>query len=311
MPAVLITGGTGLIGKNLTRHLTDKGYHVIIVSRSPAHSSDNPMLSYAAWDIDKQTIDADAIAKADYIINLAGAGVMEKRWSKEYKKEIVESRTNSSQLIVTALQDTNQVKAVISASAIGWYGRDEKPLVHEDGFIETDPADENFLGQTCQRWEESIEPVTHLNKRLVKLRIGIVLSNDGGAFPEFKKPLRFGIAAIFGDGKQVISYIHIDDLCRLFIYAIENEELAGSYNAVAPSPVDNKKLILKLARKIRGQFFIPLHVPRFLLQLVLGERSIEILKSTTVSWEKIKHAGFSFLYPSVDAALKELTEKKL
>ncbi len=311
MPAVLITGGTGLIGKNLTRHLTAKGFEVIILSRKPLRLSENPLVTYANWNIDEQKIDSIAIAKADYIINLAGAGVMEKKWTKKYKKEIVESRTKSSEFLIKVLQENaNRVSAIISASAIGWYGRDTKPLLHKEGFIETDTADEKFLGETCRLWEESIEPVTKLNKRLVKLRTGIVLSNEGAAFAEFKKPLRFGIAGILGGGKQVISWIHIDDLCRMFIYAIENEHLSGSYNAVAPLPVDNKKLILKLAKMMRGQFYIPIHVPQFFLKLILGERSIEILKSATVSCEKIKTAGFTFLYPTIDAALKELTGNK-
>lgn len=313
MPVVLVTGGTGLIGKSLTRHLTAKGYEVIILSRTPPLDSDNGKVTYAAWDIAEQKIDSSAIAKADYIINLAGAGVMEKRWTKKYKKEIIESRTKSSELIIKTLEETNNhVKAVLSASAQGWYGEDPaKKLIKGEGFVENDPADENFLGETCRLWEQSIEPVIKQGKRLVKLRIGIVLSNAGAAFSEFKKPLRFGIAGILGDGKQVISWIHIDDLCRIFIYAIENEQLSGSYNAVAPVSVSNKNLILKLAKLTRGQFFIPVHIPQFILKIILGEKSIEILKSTTVSSEKIRKAGFTFLYPSIDVALKELTGSKL
>ncbi len=317
MPVVLIAGGTGLIGKNLTRHLNAKGYEVIIVSRKPSHTSGNPMITFANWNIDEQKMDIDALLKADYIINLAGAGVMEKKWTKKYKKEIVESRTKSSELLIRALQEnTNHVKTIISSSAIGWYSLNPTfsttsgEGVANKSFIESDAPGEDFLGETCRLWEESIEPVTKLNKRLVKLRTGIVLSNEGGAFAEFKKPLRFGIAAILGDGKQIISWIHIDDLCRMFIYAIENENLSGSYNAVAPLPVNNKNLILKLAKKMRKQFYIPVHVPQFLLKLILGERSTEILKSATVSCEKIKAAGFIFLYPSIDAALKELTGNK-
>jgi uncharacterized protein (TIGR01777 family) len=312
MSVVLISGGTGPIGRALTKHLTDKGFEVIILTRKQNQISENRLLSIANWNIDEQKIDSGAIIKADYIIHLAGAGVMEKRWSEKYKKEIVESRTKSSELLIKGLQENeNHVKAIISASAIGWYGRDAKPLVHKDGFIETDAADKNFLGETCRLWEESIESVTKLNKRLVKLRTGIVLSNDGGAFAEFKRSLRFGIAAILGNGKQMISWIHIDDLCRMYTYTIENEDISGSYNAVAPDPVNNTNLILKLAKRLRGYFYIPVHVPQFILKLFLGERSIEILKSATVSNEKIKEKGFTFLYPSIDAALKELVNTKL
>lgn len=312
MSTILITGGSGLIGRSLTAHLTARGDNVIIVSRKPVENSQNPLVTYAIWNIEEQKINSDAIAKADYIINLAGAGVMEKKWTAKYKKEIVESRTKSGELLIKALKEnSNNVKAIISASAIGWYGGDTKPLLHANGFIETDPADKNFLGETCKLWEESIEPVTKLNKRLVKLRTGIVLSSEGGAFVEFKRSLHFGIAAILGSGKQMISWIHMDDLCRMYIEAIENEKLSGSYNAVAPMPLNNKTLMLKLAKKMRGQFYIAIHVPQFLLKLILGDRSIEILKSATVSCEKIKEEGFTFLYPSIDAALKDLTNNKL
>lgn len=307
MPDVLITGGTGLVGKNLTTQLISKGYNVIILSRDISKSVAEPGVSYATWNIKEQTIDKAAIASADYIIHLTGAGVMDKKWTENYKKEIVESRTKSAELIVKALKENkNKVKAVISASAIGWYGETKK---NEKDFVESDNADAGFLGQTCRLWEESIEPVTTLNIRLVKLRLGIVLSNDGGALKEFKKPLQFGVAGILGSGDQIVSWIHIDDVCRMFIYAIENETMLGSYNAVAPEPVNNKTLILKLADAMRNKFYVPMHVPEFAIKLMLGERSIEILKSTSVSDEKIKGEGFKFLYPDIDAALKKLTDK--
>jgi hypothetical protein len=140
----------------------------------------------------------------------------------------------------------------------------------------------------------------------VKLRTGIVLSNEGGALKEFKKPLRWGVAAILGDGKQMISWIHIDDLVRLYIAAIEDEALNGVYNAVAPKPVSNKELTMQLARVQKGNFFIPGYVPSFVLKLVVGEMSIEVLKSATVSCDKIHYTGFTFLHPTIEAALKNL-----
>lgn len=308
MSVVLISGGTGLIGKKLTRHLTDSNYEVIILSRNKNKSSGNPKITYSFWDIKKQFIDANAVKKADHIIHLAGAGVMDKKWTEEYKKEIIESRTKSSALLIKALKEnTHHVQSFVSASAIGWYGADSYPLLHKDGFIETDPADKNFLGETCVLWESSAEPVTELGIRLVKLRTGIVLSKDGGAFKEFKMPLRFGVAGILGSGKQMISWIHIDDICRMYIEAIENKEVNGIYNAVAPSPVSNKKLILETAEKLRNKFFIPIHIPTFFLKFFMGKRSVEILKSATVNNKKIKSTGFTFLYPTLEAALDELT----
>ena len=303
---VLITGGTGLVGKRLTEMLLTSGYDVIILSRN-SRQSDNPRITYAQWDIKSQTLDEPAITQAEYIINLAGAGVMDKTWSAAYKQEIIESRSKSSELLIKGLQIyKNNVKAVVSASAIGWYGKDAKDSKHVKSFVENDPASDDFLGNTCRIWEESIEPVAARGIRLTRFRIGIVLSNEGGAFPEFTKPVKLGIAAILGNGKQVISWIHIDDLCRLFIYALTNDSIRGTYNAVAPNPVTNKTLVLKVANLLRKTFFIPIHVPSILLKLMLGQRSIEILKSTTVDSSKIQKEGFTFNFPSIDEALKNL-----
>lgn len=306
MSTILITGGTGLIGTALTKLLTTAGHKVIILSRSNK-TSDNDKISYALWDVKKQTYDAASFSSADYIIHLAGAGVADKKWTRDRKKEIIESRTESSALIIKALQAvSNKVKAVISASAIGWYGDDEKRTPRRKCFTEEMRADKEFLGETCRLWEESIEPVQQLGKRTVKLRIGIVLSNDGGALPEFKKPIRFGIAGVLGSGKQVISWIHIEDLCRMFLYAIEHEQVEGVYNAVAPIPVRNKELTLLLAQKMKGKFFVHLHVPTFVLQAMLGQLSVEVLKSATVSCQKIMESGFTFLYPAIEPALNNL-----
>jgi hypothetical protein len=311
MSTVLITGGTGLIGRALTKALLAKNYDVIILTRSKESGikKSEPGVQYASWNVEEQTIDTDAIAKADYIIHLAGENLATKRWTEKRKKQIVESRTHSSALLVKALQENvNHVKAVVSASAIGWYGSPSPDIAEEKGtemhpFVETDSAAENFLGLTCKEWEASIDPVTSLGKRLVKFRTGIVLSNEGGALPRFKKPLRFGFATILGNGKQMMSWIHIDDLVGLYINAIENERLHGVYNAVAPHPVTNKKFVLQLARCMRGKFFVPFFVPSFILEIVLGEMSIEVLKSAVVSCGKIKKEGYTFLYPSIQEAL--------
>ncbi len=302
MQTILITGGTGLVGKALAQLLVSKGYRVIIMSRGKNNPSPTDTIVYAQWDTDKQTIDLAAVQQADYIVHLAGAGVMDKRWTDEWKKTIVESRTQSSRLLVDTLQKhPHQVKAVISASAIGWYGPDKTPVVP---FTEDAPADSAFLGDTCRQWEESIQPVTQLGIRLVKLRIGIVLAEGGGALQEFKKPLRFRIAGILGNGKQVVSWIKGEDLCRMFLYAIENEGLQGVYNAVAPNPVSNRTLTLALARAVCGRFFIPMPVPAFMLKLIIGGGSIEVLKSTTVSSKKIQEAGFVFDYDTIEEAVR-------
>jgi uncharacterized protein (TIGR01777 family) len=314
MATILISGGTGLIGTSLSNLLLEKGHKVIILTRNlkraiekqPAHEG----LTYARWNAEEQSIDRDAIEKADYIVHLAGEGIADKRWSQKRKKDIVQSRIQSGTLLTKALREVpNNVQAVVSASAIGWYGPDKPDRKNKKAFVESDPSDNGFLGETCRWWEASIHPVTLLGKRLVKFRFGIVLSNDGGALREFKKPARLGVSSILGSGKQVVSWIHIADVCRLILFAIENDKMDGVYNAVAAEPVTNKELMLKLAKRMRGKSFIPVHVPAWVLKIIKGEMSIEVLKSATVSGDKIQQTGFQFVYPTIDAALNELIKK--
>lgn len=310
MPSVLITGGTGLVGTAVKTLLEEKGYEVVLLTRSKT-----PNKGQANWDINAGTIDSRAIANADYIIHLAGAGVADKRWSASRKQEILDSRTKSSAILVKALQETpNKVKAVISASAIGWYGPDQINAHNIEaapqGFVETDSSYPDFLGTTCAAWEASIAPVTAntdgLQKRLVCLRTGIVLSKNGGALKEFLKPLAVRMAAVLGDGKQMISWIDVRDLAKMFVFALENENIAGSYNAVAPAPVSNKTLTQTLASVLYGNFYITTYVPSFVLKIMLGEMSIEVLKSTTVSAQKIIATGFVFDYPEIAKSLSTL-----
>jgi uncharacterized protein len=278
-----------------------------VISFSRAEHSPSGNVSYARWDLKNSYIDAEAIKKADHIVHLAGAGVADKRWTKRRKKEIADSRVGGSKLIVKALTEIdNNVQTVVSASAMGWYGPDRKG---GKPFVETDPPFDDFLGTTCKRWEESIQPVTTLGKRLVFLRTAIVFSNEGGAFKEFLKPLKAGVAAILGSGKQVISWIHVDDLCRMYLAAIGNKQMQGPYNAAAPETISNKKLMLKIARA-RNRPYIPVHVPSIALKLLLGEMSIEVLKSATMDDSRIRNAGFNFIYPTVDAALNELITRR-
>ncbi|MDB5208939.1 MAG: hypothetical protein JWR72_4014 [Flavisolibacter sp.] len=304
MATILITGGTGMIGSALTKGLLAKGYGIIILTRKAKPPKGNVV--YKEWDVEKGTVDESAITKADYVIHLAGANVADGRWTEKRKKEIVDSRVRSGELLVRSLKEIpNKVKAIISASAIGWYGPDPK-VPNPTPFVETDIADDGFLGTTSRLWEGSIQPVVEFGKRLVLFRIGIVLSNKGGAYAEFKKPLNFSTATILGNGKQVVSWIHIDDLVRLLIAAIEDEKLYGIYNAVAPNPVSNKELILEISKQ-RNKFYIPLHVPTFALKIALGEMSVEVLKSAAVSSKKVEGTGFQFLYPTIAKAVENLS----
>jgi uncharacterized protein len=304
MATVLITGGTGLVGKRLTQLLLQRGYEVIVLTRNAGKHKSNNGVHYADWNVEQGTIDKLAVSQADYIVHLAGANVAEKRWTEKRKVEIRKSRTESSSLLVQTLKENaNQVKAVISASAVGWYGADNAQSL-QHGFTEDQPPATDFLGEVCQQWEAGISPVTALGKRLVILRTGIVLSKDGGVIPAFLTPIKFGVATVLGKGDQIISWIHIDDLCNMYIQAIENERMQGVYNAVAPKPVSTEILTKTIARTVKGKAFISMHVPAWLLKIVLGEMSVEVLRSIKASSRKIEQSGFTFLHPEVTAAVQ-------
>jgi uncharacterized protein (TIGR01777 family) len=297
MQTILITGGTGMVGQSLTNFLLAKGYYVIVLTRQQKQSS-RAHFSFAQWDLNKGWIDPAAIAAADYIIHLAGEGVADKRWTAARKKAILDSRVNSSALLVKTLKENpNKVKAIVAASAIGWYGPDNEKS-KQSGFVETDPVDSSFLGDTCQQWEESMHPIKAMGIRLVTVRIGIVFNKMGGALAEFMKPAKLGAAAILGDGQQMVSWIHQQDLNRLMLFALETEP-------VAPDPVNNAILTKAIAQRFHT-WAIPFHVPSFILKIMLGEMSVEVLKSAKVSASKIIAAGFSFDYASMDEALDDL-----
>ncbi|MFB6455220.1 TIGR01777 family oxidoreductase [Chitinophaga sp. Hz27] len=301
METVLITGGTGLVGTALTALLLERGFRVIVLSRTP-EQGENKQVQYARWNISTQQIDTAALQQADYIVHLAGAPVADKRWSASRKQEIIESRTQSSELLVKALMSTpNKVKKIISASATGIYGEYTDHI-----FTETDPAATDYLGTTTNAWEKSISEIQSLDKKLVIFRIGIALSRNGGALKEFYKPLKFGFATVMGSGDQYISWIHIHDLVRLFFNAIVNDKLEGVYNAVAPNPVTNKELVLSMAKAAKGKSFMTAYAPAAILKIALGEMSVEILKSVRVSSEKIQQTGFQFSYPTIDKAMEQL-----
>jgi len=308
MATILITGGTGLVGSALARSLQQQGHTPMILTRRPEQQRRTEGWRYAAWNVEAQTIDAQALAEADAIVHLAGAGVADARWTEKRKQEIVDSRVRSGQLLCKALRELpNKVKTVVSASAIGWYGADPE-LPNLRPFVETDPADGAFLGRTCAAWEAAIRPVEELDKRLVIARIGIVLSRDGGAYAEFRKPMQFGLAAVMGNGRQVVSWIHIDDLVRLISRMLQDDCYRGIYNAVAPQPVANRRLVQAIARA-KGGFHLEAPAPAMVLKMILGEMSIEVLKSATVSSRKAEAAGFVFNFPHIEGAAGNLEQR--
>lgn len=296
---VLITGGSGLVGKELIELLNAKGYEVAILSRGSKTLTN--AIAYQ-WDIAKDYIDPMAFENTEVIIHLAGAGVAEKRWTADRKEEIYNSRTKSSLLLYNYLKDNpHQVKTFVAASAIGLYGMDTgNTMVKENA-----PTGIDFLAHVTDAWETSTRKIESLGIRLVQTRIGIVLSNEGGALKELLKP---PVAAPLGNGQQYMSWIHIKDLCQQIIFAIENEEVNGAFNAVGPKPMTNREFT-KVAASIFKKPYLPIPVPKLVLKLMLGEMAQIVLGGNRVSSEKIMKAGFQFEFPKLEAALKDLKQR--
>ncbi len=297
---VLITGGSGLVGTRLTDLLLNKGYRVAHLSRSPDRIQLDGVKSYK-WDTAANYLDKDAIKGTNYIIHLAGAGVADKPWTKSRKELILNSRTDTADLLYNTLKETDhQVKAFISASAIGYYGDRGNELVTEES-----ARGKGFLSDVCVAWEDSAFQIKDLGIRTAAIRIGIVLAKEGGALKEIARPVKFGVGAYLGDGKQYYSWVHIDDLCRIFIQALEQEDMVGIYNGVAPTPETNRHLT-EMVAKAMGKFNIPAPAPEFVLKLAMGEMSEVVLNSQKVSAEKILSTGFKFQHPQLLPALKEI-----
>lgn len=304
MKTVLITGGTGLVGKQLTQKLLKKGYNVSVLSRT---AKQDHTVNYFTWNIYDKTIDKQAILTSDYIIHLAGAGVADKRWTKSRKKLIIDSRVESSKLILDVIKKENhKLKAFISASGTNCYGT----ITSKKIFTEQDNLAQDFLGKVCQLWEQAADNFKSINTRVVKLRTGIVLSANGGAFDKISKPIKLGFGSIVGSGKQYMPWIHIDDLCSMYIYAIENNNLFGSYNAVAPEHINNSNFTKFIAQKVKKSIWLP-KTPSFILKIILGEMAEIILKGSRISSQKILQTGFKFKHTTFSSALDNLVSKQL
>ncbi len=295
---VLITGASGLIGTRLTQMLLQKGYQVVHLGRS---ARQKPVPCYE-WNIQKGTIDLQALDGVTAIIHLAGAGIADKRWTSERKKEILESRTHSTRLLFDTLNTArHEVKHFISASAIGYYGFANQP----QPLKESDLPGSDFLASVVNEWETEINAIERLAIRVATIRIGIVLSTEGGALKEMAKPIRWGVGAPLGSGNQWMSWIHLEDLCRLFCFALERENVAGAYNAVAPYPVTNRMLTRAIAHQLKKPLWLPA-IPGFVMRALLGEMADLVLKGSNVSSLKVEAEGFEFKFPKLEMALADL-----
>jgi uncharacterized protein (TIGR01777 family) len=291
---ILIAGGTGLIGRELCTLLREKGWEVRILTRNPRQANE------FAWDPSKGTLDERAMIGVDTVINLAGAGIADKRWTTERKQLLINSRTESAHTLREYFRRSGHLpQTYLAASAIGYYGNSgETPMYETDK-----PVDASFMVQCCEAWETASEMVAAMGIRTVVFRIGIVLSKEGGALPEFIKPMHMGVGAYFGDGNAWYSWVHRHDVSQMFVWAIEEKAAAGVYNAVAPNPVRNKNLIMAISKELKiWAVFVP--APTFAIRLALGEMSAVVLNSNRVSGEKIIQAGFHFKYPTLESALQ-------
>ena len=299
MKNILITGGTGLIGMHLGLRLQEKGYKVALLSRSSRSGALFPVYS---WDPDLSEDFTLALDQADCIIHLAGANIGAKRWSLKRKQQILDSRVKTGSLIFDAVEQGKRKPTVfISASATGYYGA----LTANKVFDESAPAHDDFLGQTCLRWEESADRFQALGIRTVKIRTGIVLSKQGGALSRLSLPVRLGVGAPIGSGKQYMPWIHIEDLVGIFIQALEDPLMEGAYNAVAPEHVTNQDFTARLAKELRRPLWMP-HIPSWFMNLLFGEMSVILLQGSRVSSEKIRAAGYDFQFPELTPALRDL-----
>ncbi|GGH53451.1 NAD-dependent epimerase [Dyadobacter endophyticus] len=295
---VLITGGSGLIGRRLTQMLLDKGYEIALLSRKKRNI---PSVQVFEWDIQKGYIEEGALDNLHFLVHLAGTNVGEGRWTEERKKSILESRTESIRLIARKLAE-KQIKpaAFTSASGISYYGQDTGDRKN----TETTPAGSDFLSHVSIEWEKAADEIAALNVRTVKLRTGIVISKDGGAIPKMALPARFGLGAPLGSGKQWLSWIHLDDMCRMYMEALENESWQGAYNAVAAPPVTNDGLTKAICKVLHRPQWLP-NVPSFALKLVFGEMAAVILGGSYVVNERIeRETGFHYQYGELEDALK-------
>jgi uncharacterized protein (TIGR01777 family) len=297
---ILITGATGLVGQELVQLLLKNGHivHYLSTSKSKLVTQEDYKGFY--WNPVTAELDLNSLTNVEVVVHLAGATVS-KKWTKAYKQEIIESRVLSTRLLYQALQKNgNQVKQIVSASAIGIYPDSLTTIYHESDL----DVDASFLGNVVKQWENEVSQFEKLNILVSKIRIGLVLAKDGGALQEMVKPIKFGIGAAFGSGQQYQSWIHLHDLAAVFYHVIENK-CSGVYNAVSPYPVTNEVLTKAIAKTLDKPLFLP-NIPKFFMKIILGEMHILLFSSQHVSCRKLLDENFQFKFASLDKALNDL-----
>lgn len=297
---ILITGATGLVGKELVKSLLAKNHTIHYLTTSVSKIDSKPNSQGFYWNPELGKIDENCLYEVDTIVHLAGANIA-KRWTNAYKQEIIESRILSAELLYNLVKKhPNNVKQFISASGTASYPESITKNYDET----TKETEDSFLSNVVKKWEESADRFQVLNLKVCKVRTGLVLSDKGGALPEMAKPIKMGFGAVMGNGKQVQSWIHLNDLVSLYCFAIE-KQLEGVYNAVSPNPVNNAELTKAIAKVLKKPLWLP-NIPEFMMRLILGEMSYLLFSSKNLSSEKIQNLGFKFQFPKVELALNDL-----
>jgi len=297
---LLISGATGLVGNEIVRQALAKNYTIHYLTTRPNKIENRENYKGFFWNPKTQEIDSNCLDGIDAIINLAGASIA-KRWTNDHKKAVLESRIDSAKLLYKLLSENeHQVQCICSASALGIY-----PSSLTKKYVESDAeVSSSFLGEVVKAWEDAVDTLKVLNINISKIRVGIVLSKNGGALAEMVKPVKLGAGAALGSGKQWQSWIHITDLANLFLFAVE-QKLVGVYNGVASNPISNKDLTREIASQLKKPFFLP-NAPTFMLKLALGEMSAVVLESQFLKNDKIKNKGFQFEYDTIEKTLKSV-----
>jgi len=289
---ILITGVNGLVARRFAEKYFENYAFKFLTRRKSAENE-------YEWNVETGYVDENALEGVDYVLHLAGANVGEKRWTENRKREIVSSRVNSSKLLLSKFKERNHsLKAYISASGVGCYGNFATNKI----FTEKDEIGTDFLAILCGKWEDVAHEYSSISQRILIFRLGVVLSDKGGALPKLKIPIKYGLGANLGSGNSCFSWIHIDDLCKMIHFSIQQHDLNGIYNAVAPEIITMDKANRSIARYMERPFFLP-NIPSCLVKLVLGEMSSLLLTGNKISAEKIIETGFVFDYPTIEKAL--------
>lgn len=298
MKKILIAGGTGFVGKQLIPFLVEKGYSIHVLTRNPsANSSKN--IRFFQWEIERQYIDKKAFEGVEILINMTGANIGEKRWTEQRKKEIIDSRINSIDVLYQYISENKfNINTFISSSAVGFYGA----VTTDKTFVETSESGNDFLASVCQKWENAALKFNDLGIRTIILRKGIILGKEGGMVKKLSPLAKLGINISLGSGEQHLPWIDIRDLVRLYDFILSNTQLKGIYNAVATEQITMNNFSKRLLHSFGKKSFLP-NVPSFLIRLRFGEMSVILLEGSKVSNEKLKTTGFIFEFDTLEKSL--------